>query len=206
VTGYKRNNLVFADPQALIDIANKGGPIQIVVSGKTHPRDDIGKGMVRHILETAERFRQSGGRIRMVYLQNYDMEIAKALVSGCDLWLNNARRPLEACGTSGMKAAMNGVPNISVYDGWWAEGGLEGVNGWGIGKRVPLSDISETSDPEDQREIYNKLSQTILPTFYGNRERWLGMAKASIATVGPLFNSYRMVQDYLVRVYSEPWA
>jgi len=128
--------------------------------------------------------------------------MAKVLVAGADVWLNNPRRPLEACGTSGIKAAMNGVLNLSVYDGWWLEGGIEGVNGWGVGRRTDWSDLGDSMEGEDEASLYSKLSSSVLPAFYHDRERWVDMQKRSIATVGPLFNSYRMVEEYFTKVYA----
>jgi starch phosphorylase len=202
VTSYKRNNLILTNLNRLIEIAERHGPIQLVFSGKAHPRDDAGKGIIRDILLKSEQINQRTDSVKIVYLENYDMDLAKSLVAGCDLWLNNPRRPLEACGTSGMKAAMNGVLNFSVYDGWWLEGGMEGVNGWGIGRRAAWSDLEEGSDSEDLEDMYTKLSQRILPTYYKDKERWCEMSKSSIATGGSLFNSYRMVEDYIARVYA----
>jgi starch phosphorylase len=109
---------------------------------------------------------------------------------------------MEACGTSGIKAAMNGALNFSVYDGWWLEGGIEGVNGWGIGRRPEWDDLSGPVDREDADDLYRKLAEEVVPTYYGNKERWWGMSRTSIATIGPLFNSYRMVEDYVTKVYS----
>jgi len=117
------------------------------------------------------------------------------------VWLNNPRRPLEACGTSGIKAAMNGVLNLSVYDGWWLEGGIDGVNGWGVGRRTDWPDLSDSVDEEDEAGLYSKISSSVIPTYYQDKERWVDMQKRSIATVGPLFNSYRMVEEYITKVY-----
>jgi starch phosphorylase len=206
VTAYKRNNLILAKPGRLVEIAEKYGAIQLVFAGKAHPRDDVGKAMIRDIILKGEELRKRSDKVRVVYLENYDIDIAKSLVAGCDLWLNTPRRPLEACGTSGMKAAMNGVLNFSVYDGWWLEGGIEGVNGWGIGKRAAWLDFGEGSDSEDLEDLYGKLSGSILPAYYQNREKWWEMAKNSIATVTPLFNAYRMVENYIARVYSKSRA
>jgi starch phosphorylase len=203
MTAYKRNNLVLTNPERLVEIANKHGAIQIIFAGKAHPRDDVGKGIIRDILQKGDDLRGKTDKVRIGYLENYDIRSAKSLVAGCDLWLNTPRRPLEACGTSGMKAAMNGVLNFSVYDGWWLEGGIEGVNGWGIGKRAAWLDLGEGSDLEDSEDMYNKLSGSILPAYYENREKWWEMAKSSVATVTPLFNTYRMVGDYIARVYSK---
>jgi starch phosphorylase len=201
-TAYKRNNLILTDPARLINLGNEKGPVQIVIAGKAHPKDDNAKRMLLDALLATERVNGETKNIRIAMLENYDIDLAKVLVSGCDVWLNNPKRPLEACGTSGMKAAMNGVVNFSVYDGWWLEGGVDGVNGWGIGRKAEWSDFSEPRNKEDLDDIYLKLENTILPTYYGNRAKWWEMAKNSVATVGPLFNSYRMVNDYVTKVYT----
>jgi glycogen phosphorylase len=202
VTAYKRNGLILTDLDRLVGIAEKRGPIQIILAGKTHPRDDVGKALLRNILEKIEKVRARTDKVRIAFLENHDLRKVRALVAGCDVWLNNPRRPLEACGTSGMKAAMNGVLNFSVYDGWWLEGGVEGVNGWGIGRRAPWDDLSEDGD-SDLEDLYVKLSESILPTYYNEKEKWWTMAKTSIATVGPAFNSYRMINEYEAKVYSQ---
>ena len=199
VTAYKRNDLILTDLDKLDAIAEKRGPIQVILAGKAHPRDDAGKAMLRNILDKIEEAGTKTDKVRIAYLENYDMSTAKALVAGCDVWLNNPRRPLEACGTSGMKAAMNAVLNFSVYDGWWLEGGVEGVNGWGIGRRAPWGDLTEDGD-SDLQDLYNKLSESILPTYYNEKDKWWTMGKNSIATVGPIFNSYRMINEYEAKV------
>jgi starch phosphorylase len=158
--------------------------------------------MLGDILRKAEVLNGADRKVKVAVVENYDMEMAKALVAGSDVWLNNPRRPLEACGTSGIKAAMNGVLNLSVNDGWWLEGGVEGVNGWGVGKRTDWNDLNDSRDDEDQDALYSKLWGAVLPAYYNQMEKWVEMQKSSIATVGPLFNSYRMVEDYVTRVYS----
>jgi glycogen phosphorylase len=201
-TSYKRNGMVLGDTDSLGRIASKSGKIQIIVAGKAHPRDDVAKGMLAEAIQKASRVNESVGNVRVAVLENYDIDMAKVLVAGSDVWLNNPRRPLEACGTSGMKAAMNGVLNLSVYDGWWLEGGVEGVNGWGIGRRTEWTDLAGPAEGEDEKDLYTKLAESVVPTYYGQREKWTEMSKSSIATVGPQFNSYRMAEDYLTRVYA----
>ena len=203
ITGYKRNGMILWDPGKLQKIAEGGGGVQVVIAGKTHPRDGNAKGMLADIIRKADLLNRSGGGVKVAVLGNYEIDLAKLLVAGCDVWLNNPRRPLEACGTSGMKAAMNGVLNLSTNDGWWLEGGIEGVNGWGVGRRPAWGDLSESNDQEDQEALYSKLSNDVLPTFYKNKDIWLEMEKRSVATVGPLFNSYRMVEEYVSKVYSK---
>jgi starch phosphorylase len=201
VAAYKRNDLIFTDLDRLIGIAEKRGAIQVVLAGKAHPRDDVAKAVLRNILDRIEELRAGTDKVRVAYLENYDMSTARYLVSGCDVWLNNPRRPLEACGTSGMKAAMNGVLNFSVYDGWWLEGGADEVNGWGIGRRPHWDDLTDGGD-SDLEDLYQKLSESVLPTYYNEKERWWTMGKNSIATVGPVFNSYRMISEYEAKVYA----
>jgi glycogen phosphorylase len=206
ITAYKRNGMILSDPELLTRIAEEKGEIQIVIAGKAHPRDDVAKGMLVEIIRKREALNKGTGKVKVAILENYDMRMAKLLVAGSDLWLNNPRRPLEACGTSGMKAAMNGGLNFSVHDGWWLEGGLEGVNGWGIGRRPELRDTSEPSDGEDEADLYKKLAEVILPTYYNDKKRWMWMSKEAIATVGPTFNSYRMASEYVSKVYSRAMA
>jgi len=206
ITGYKRNGMILGDPGRLQRMAEGIGGVQIVVAGKTHPRDNVAKGILADILRRADSMNRSTPSVRVAVLENYDIELAQALVAGSDVWLNNPRRPLEACGTSGMKAAMNGVLNLSTNDGWWLEGGIEGVNGWGIGKRTEWADLSESKEGEDEEDLYYKLSSVVLPLYYRDQGMWREMQKRSIATVGPLFNSYKMVEDYVDRVYSRTGA
>jgi starch phosphorylase len=205
-TGYKRNGMLLGDLERLQRIAEEKGNLQIVFAGKTHPRDASAKGMLADILRKANLLNRGMRKARAVVLENYDIDMAKMLVAGADVWLNNPRRPLEACGTSGIKAAMNGVLNLSVYDGWWLEGGIDGVNGWGVGRRPDWSDLSESVEGEDEAGLYSKLSSSVLPTFYQDRERWVDMQKRSIATIGALFNSYRMVEEYVTKVYARAQA
>jgi starch phosphorylase len=202
ITGYKRNGMILGDPSRLQRMAEGIGSVQVVIAGKTHPRDNVAKGMLADILRKADNLNRNPTNVRVAVLENYDIEMAKVLVAGSDVWLNNPRRPLEACGTSGIKAAMNGVLNLSTNDGWWLEGGIEGVNGWGIGRRTEWSDLSESKEGEDEEDLYSKLSSAVLPLYYGDQGMWRDMQRRSIATVAPLFNSYKMVEDYVAKVYS----
>ena len=201
ITGYKRNGMLLGDLERIQRIAEEKGNLQVVYAGKTHAKDASAKGMLADILRKADLLNRGSGKVKVAVLENYDIDMAKVLVAGADVWLNNPRRPLEACGTSGIKAAMNGVLNLSVYDGWWLEGGIDGVNGWGVGKRTDWTDLTDSVDGEDEADLYSKLSSTVLPTYYKDEERWVDMQKRSIATVGPLFNSYRMVEEYVTKVY-----
>ncbi|MGD0477961.1 MAG: alpha-glucan family phosphorylase [Nitrososphaerales archaeon] len=202
ITSYKRNNMILSDPERLERIAGEKGGIQVIIAGKAHPRDDVAKSMLADAIHEADQLNRGSQKVKIAILENYGIEMAKLLVAGSDVWLNNPRRPLEACGTSGIKAAINGVLNFSVYDGWWLEGGIEGVNGWGIGRRLEWNDLSASIDGEDAGDMFRKLTDEIVPTYYNDRARWWNMSRMSIATVGPLFNSYRMVGDYVTKVYS----
>jgi starch phosphorylase len=180
---YKRAGLVFSQLERLLAL-----PLQIVVAGKAHPADDPGKDVMQGIVELA---RKPGSQGRVVFLEDYDLGLARTLVRGCDVWLNTPRRPYEASGTSGMKAAVNGVLNLSVLDGWWAEGYSPEV-GWAI---------EGTSDEADREQLYRLLEEQVVPTFVEDRERWVEMMKASIAELSPRFSMQRAVIDYVDRYY-----
>ncbi|HLH36349.1 MAG TPA: alpha-glucan family phosphorylase [Alloacidobacterium sp.] len=191
-TAYKHAGLVFTDPARLVQIAKTAGPLQFVFAGKAHPQDEGGKREIEHIVRFA---REIGEDIPVVYLENYDLAMAKLLVSGTDLWLNTPQRPMEASGTSGMKAAHNGVPSFSTLDGWWIEGHIEDVTGWSIGS-------SASSDPErDAEALLNKLEEVILPAFHHNREHWMDVMRHAIALNASYFNTHRMVQQYVTNAY-----
>ena len=195
VTGYKRADLIFHDPARLEKIAHAGNPLQIVFSGKAHPRDHHGKDLIRKIFQAKERFQES---IKVAYLENYDMELGKLMTSGVDVWLNNPEPPLEASGTSGMKAALNGVPSLSILDGWWTEGFVQGITGWAIG--TDRSEHSSSHD-EDARLLYDQLEQQVLPLFTKEREHFIGMMRCAIALNGSFFNTERMMKDYITQAY-----
>ena len=193
-TPYKRADLMFADTQRLAEIAQTSGPIQIIFGGKAHPHDGGGKDLIRRIHRAAEELK---GRVSVVYLENYEMAIAAKMVAGVDLWVNNPMKPLEASGTSGMKAALNGVPSLSVLDGWWIEGHVEGVTGWSIG-----SNESEAVDQsKDAQDLYLKLERVILPLFYGLPFAFAEVMRSSIALNGSFFNTQRMVEQYVRNAY-----
>ncbi len=191
MTAYKRPDLLFSDLERLKAIAQQW-PFQIVVSGKAHPNDDPGK---RLIQELHNHIQQLEGVIPMVYLPNYDMDIALALVSGCDIWLNTPLRPMEASGTSGMKACFNGVPSLSVLDGWWLEGCIEGVTGWAIG------DSMESANGNDAGALYDKLENIVLPLYYQDRDGWIRIMKGAITKNASFFNSHRMMRRYATEAY-----
>ncbi len=192
-TPYKRADLIFSDIDRLAEIAKKVGKLQILFGGKAHPNDAGGKELIRRIFSARERL---GDLVQVVYLQNYEMSLAAKMVAGVDLWLNNPMKPLEASGTSGMKAAMNGVPSFSVLDGWWVEGHIEGVTGWSIG--TPDADADPARDATD---LYIKLERVILPLFYGLPFAYAEVMRSAIALNGSFFNTQRMVRQYVHNAY-----
>jgi glycogen phosphorylase len=201
-TSYKRPDLIFRDPDRLARIlTTPGRPVQLVFAGKSHPADDTGKhrlqGVFRHALDP--RF---AGRI--AFIEDYDLHVAHFLVQGCDVWLNNPRKPLEASGTSGMKASVNGVPHLSIGDGWWAEA-YNGQNGWLIDGGVGGDE--HAVDAADAEMLYRLLEDDVVPTFYdrdgeGVPRRWLRIVKEAIRTVTPAFSTRRMVKEYVDRMYA----
>ncbi len=192
---YKRADLIFSDIDRLIHISKNIGKIQFVFAGKAHPQDWPGKELIKRLFSYIN---QSKGNIKIVYLENYDIELAKMLVSGVDLWLNTPQRPNEASGTSGMKAAHNGVPSLSVLDGWWLEGHIEGITGWSIGPKA--ADVSSDTK-NDAQELYEKLEKIIVPMLYNDRDRWIDIMQHSIAINAAFFNTHRMVQQYVLNSY-----
>jgi starch phosphorylase len=191
-TRYKRLDLVFTDVQRLLRATGSDGRVQIVFAGKAHPHDGEGKEVIHRIVGLG---RELGDRLPIVYLEDYDIDLAKLVVSGCDLWLNTPQRPLEASGTSGMKAAHNGVPSLSILDGWWLEGHVEGVTGWSIGGHAP-EDGTPDENRADAEDLYRKLEETILPLFMGARDRWIAVMQHAIALNASFFNTHRMIGQY----------
>ncbi|MGH2721678.1 MAG: alpha-glucan family phosphorylase, partial [Actinomycetota bacterium] len=198
---YKRATLILSDLDRLHRIL-ESGPVQIVFAGKAHPRDDGGKELIRRVanLSNDPRF-----RTRVVFLEDYDIALARQLFQGVDAWLNNPRRPLEACGTSGMKAAYNGAPNVSILDGWWDEC-HDHTNGWAIGGRDELTD-PWAQDEADARALYETIERDVMPSFYERDEagiprRWVARVKANFATLGPFVGSGRMLRDYVDTLYA----
>ena len=198
-TGYKRHTLIFTDLRRLKRIG-RGSKLQIVMAGKAHRSDIDGKGMI----EAAHRsIRELGGHVKAVYLENYNIDMALKMVSGCDLWLNTPLPPYEACGTSGMKAALNGVLNFSVLDGWWIEGCIEGVTGWAIGPYPDAQVSAEERFVKELEDLYGKLEYIILPKYYKEgRGEWIRMMKNSIKILGPRFNTHHMLYKYIASAYS----
>jgi glycogen phosphorylase len=194
---YKRADLLFNDLDRLREMTSKAGRFQVVYAGKAHPQDQKGREIIRRIFQMKESLKNE---IKVAYLENYDMELGRLITSGVDLWLNTPRPPLEASGTSGMKAALNGVPSLSVLDGWWIEGHIDGITGWSIGDK--LWSPGDTSDPmEDALFLYTKLEQVILPLFYQKQERFIDVMRGAIALNGSFFNTQRMLQQYVLNAY-----
>jgi starch phosphorylase len=193
-TGYKRAGLLFTDRDRLRRIARAAGPVQAVFAGKAHPRDGGGKEAIRRVFEAAADLKDA---VRVVYLEEYDMALAKLACAGADVWLNTPQKPQEASGTSGMKAALNGVPSLSVLDGWWLEGCLEGVTGWAVGE-----DGQTPSDPaREAASLYDKLEFVILPLFYGRPLAFAEVMRSAIALNGSYYNAQRMVWQYVQNAY-----
>jgi starch phosphorylase len=196
-TAYKRATLIFSDIDRLRRVRSNGD-LQMIFAGKAHPRDQAGKQLIQEIYGHISQLKD---QIKIVYLENYNMDMAAKLTSGVDVWLNTPLPPMEASGTSGMKAAHNGVLNFSVLDGWWVEGCIEGVTGWSIG---PHHDEPVADDERKRREIedlYGKLRYLILPTFYTDEDHWIDMMKKSIGKIANYFNSHRMMRRYVTEAY-----
>ncbi|HEX3471527.1 MAG TPA: alpha-glucan family phosphorylase [Silvibacterium sp.] len=187
---YKRSDLLFTDPERLVRCAHDLGGLQVIYSGKAHPADDPGKAMIRHVFELAKDL--DSDALKIVYLENYEWTLGALLTGGVDLWLNTPKRPYEASGTSGMKAALNGVPSLSILDGWWIEGWIEGVTGWAIADHD--EDISEANS------LYEHLEQ-ILPLFYRQPDQWRRIMRSTIALNGSYFNTQRMLEQYVQNSY-----
>ncbi|MDZ7652468.1 MAG: alpha-glucan family phosphorylase [Burkholderiaceae bacterium] len=199
-TPYKRADLLFHDIARLTALNRAAGPLQIVYAGKAHPRDEGGKELIRRIVGHIGALR---GEIRMAYLEDYDMALARTMVAGVDLWLNTPQPPLEASGTSGMKAALNGVPQLSMLDGWWIEGCIEGKTGWAIGGDRGTNHHGAASDERaaDAESLYNKLETVILPLYYRAQDGYIDVMRNAIALNGSFFNTERMVDQYVRKAY-----
>jgi len=191
MTSYKRADLLFSDVERLMQIAEQY-PFQIVMGGKAHPRDHEGKQLIQHIHRVAKTLKEV---IPIVFLENYDVAQARQLIGGCDIWLNTPLRPYEASGTSGMKAAINGVANLSVLDGWWIEGCVEGKTGWAIGSDSP------SENGNDALSLYQKLEQQVLPMYHEHKPEWIQMMKTCIQKNGTYFNTHRMMRRYVCEAY-----
>jgi starch phosphorylase len=197
ITAYKRPTLLLRDPARLRRLAAARGPLQVVFAGKAHPHDAEGKNLIREIVR---RGAELAPDVRIAYLPDYNLDLARQVTAGVDLWLNTPRPPLEASGTSGMKAAHNGVPSLSVLDGWWLDGHVEGVTGWSIGRR---DGTSEAADDDDARHLYETLEQTILPLHADRPASWAEVMRLTIALNASFFNAHRMLQEYVIHAYQD---
>lgn len=193
---YKRASLLFTDVKRLVEIAS--GKVQIIFSGKAHPKDEGGKKLIEDIYSFSQELK---GKIKIVFVKNYNIANALKIISGVDVWLNNPIRPLEASGTSGMKAAHNGVLNFSVLDGWWIEGHIEGDTGWSIGPGPTDIEPDKDTNEVDTNDLYDKLENIIIPTFYENRKKWTSMMKSAIGKNAYYFNTHRMMRSYVTEAY-----
>jgi starch phosphorylase len=191
VATYKRADLLFHQPEKIVALAEKFGGLQILYAGKAHPADDPGKALIRRVVEMSRGL--GSAKLHILYLENYEWALGALLTGGVDLWLNNPKRPYEASGTSGMKAALNGVPSLSVLDGWWIEGCIEGVTGWAI------PDLEE--ETQESASIYELLETTILPLYYSDRKAWQEVMRSTIALNGSFFNTQRMLEQYVINAY-----
>ena len=197
ITAYKRPDLLFADVEQLRRIGRDVGRLQVLCAGKAHPCDHDGKILIQQIFRMKEILKND---VAVVFLADYDLDIAKRMTSGVDLWLNTPQPPLEASGTSGMKAALNGIPSLSVLDGWWIEGLIEGVTGWSIGERNSGAPVAGDRTL-DALSLYQKMEHVVLPLFYGNRDQFIDIMRHAIALNGSFFNTQRMLQQYVLRAY-----
>lgn len=191
---YKRPDLLLSDPERIKWIVNRVGPFQVIYGGKAHPEDNTGKELIRRLFEQAAAL---DGLVRFVYLENYDIAWAKLLCSGADIWLNTPQLPQEASGTSGMKAALNGVPSLSILDGWWIEGHVERVTGWAVGHGGELSE----DRAKEAASLYDKLELVVLPMFYERPLALSEIRRSAIALNGAFFNTQRMIAQYVSNAY-----
>lgn len=203
-TAYKRPDLLINNIERLKKIAAEVGDIQIIYAGKAHKNDQNGKNLIKKIYTTMKDINNQDCKIKIIFLENYDMRLGKLMTSGCDVWLNNPQRPYEASGTSGMKAALNGVPQISTFDGWWLEGYIKNCTGWSLGPHPHDPEYENDFSPDDEAEdLYKKLKDRILPCFYNNKSEWIEKMRHCIAMNGSFFNSHRMALQYIAGPYME---
>ncbi len=199
---YKRSTLMFNDLDRLIKIAENCPGIQLVYSGKAHPRDTDGKMNIQRIHEFQKKIEQKTDKLKLVYMPNYNMDLGFLITGGVDLWVNTPIRPHEASGTSGMKAALNGVLNLSILDGWWVEGCIEGVTGWAIGDLDPHHEMDlEQLAAHDSDHLYTALEKKVLPLYYDNRKEWIEMQRHSISINASFFNTQRQMEQYICKAY-----
>ncbi|MGA9071088.1 MAG: alpha-glucan family phosphorylase [Terracidiphilus sp.] len=188
---YKRATLLFTDPKRLAEIANKAGGLQILYAGKAHPQDDPGKALIQQVVSDALQL--SSEQLKIIYLENYDWKLGALLSAGVDVWVNTPRRPYEASGTSGMKAALNGVPSLSILDGWWIEGWIEGFTGWAI--------EDGADDAAEADSLYKKLESAVVPLYLDAPEKWAALMRTTVAFNGSYFNTNRMARQYTRNSY-----
>jgi starch phosphorylase len=199
---YKRAPLIFQQFDNIVKlVSDRHRPVQFIFSGKAHPRDDDGKRYIQHIIHMSKYTELKG---HVVFIENYDVHVARQMVSGCDVWLNNPRRPLEASGTSGMKASCHGCLNLSILDGWWREG-YDGTNGFAIGADSHPDNVEE-QDRRDSENLYRTLTEEVIPSFYardaqGVPRQWIQKIRRAMVTLVPQFNTWRMVQEYANKFY-----
>jgi len=180
-----------SDPDRLVSLAEKFRGLQIIFSGKAHPHDEPGQKLIRQIFEVADRL--TSDMLKIVYLENYEWKLGAMLTAGVDVWVNTPRRPYEASGTSGMKAALNGVPSLSILDGWWIEGCIEGFTGWAI--------EDGADDAAEADSLYRKLETAVVPLYRDAPEKWARLMRATLAFNGSYFNTNRMVKQYTRNAY-----
>ncbi|MDR1885265.1 MAG: alpha-glucan family phosphorylase [Synergistaceae bacterium] len=193
---YKRADLLFTDVKRLLDVGS--GQVQFIFAGKAHPHDIPAKGIIKRIIDLSKEI---GEVLPIVFLENYNMELAQVLTAGVDVWLNTPIRPREASGTSGMKCVHNGVINFSVLDGWWIEGWIEDTTGWSIGPISQEAELIEYDETQDAIDLYNKLEDKVIPTYYNDRKKWIWMMKSTIALNASYFNTHRVVKEYCEKAY-----
>jgi glycogen phosphorylase len=191
VATYKRATLLFTDPNRLLEIATAAGGLQIIYAGKAHPQDEPGKALIQQVVADAAKL--SNDSLRIVYLEDYDWSLGAQLTAGVDVWVNTPKRPYEASGTSGMKAALNGVPSLSILDGWWIEGCIEGFTGWAI--------EDGANDEEEAASLYMKLESAVVPLYLQAPEKWASLMRTTLAYNGSYFNTNRMVKQYTRNAY-----
>jgi starch phosphorylase len=199
-TAYKRASLIFHDVERLTSICRSTGKLQLIFSGKAHANDPEGKGQIQRILQMRDLLKKE---VPIVYLLDYDMNVAKLMTAGVDVWLNTPQPPLEASGTSGMKAALNGVPSLSVLDGWWVEGCIEGETGWAIGELHDNGNGNGGHSAKDATSLCDKLEKSVVPLYYASRDRFIDVMRHAISLNGSFFNTQRMIQQYVVKAYFE---
>ena len=204
-TAYKRADLLFYDTERLKRISSKAGRFQLVFAGKAHPKDQEGKEIIKKVFRAQKNLQPD---IKLAYLPNYNIEVAKILIAGVDLWLNTPQPPHEASGTSGMKAALNAVPSLSILDGWWIEGCVEGLTGWAIAEEPHTAGTQPQSEQQNVRDsvmdasaLYDKLEHLIIPMFYNHKRTYLGIMTNALALNGSFFNTQRMLEEYILKAY-----